>query len=129
MDGVESHAHILDGYLQNRIPREADPILYYTILVFVSLGAVVLYLFLPKYVSPLLALFLMLATIWLGRYLYGVQGLVIDIFPALLGVSVFSFPVTFIYRFFIIDREKRAITSAFAHYVDPTLVSQIAEKS
>lgn len=131
MDGVESHAHMLDGFLQNRILRDINtthPLLFVTLL-FLVLFVVVLYLFLPKFVSPLVALILLIFTAFLCRYLYFQYALVIEIFPVLLAVGIFSFPITFIYRFFIIDREKRMITSAFAHYVDPTLVSEIAEKS
>ena len=94
-----------------------------------SVISIIFFLFSPKYISPLLAVLLTISAIWIGRYLYGAHGIVIDILPVLLCTSVFSFPLTFIYRFFIIDREKREITRAFAHYVDPTLVGQIADQS
>lgn len=55
--------------------------------------------------------------------------MVIEIFPVLLAVGIFSFPLTFIYRFFIIDREKRTLTKAFSHYVDPRVVGDIASRS
>ncbi len=131
IDGVESHAHILDGFLQNRILRDIDTthLLLFITLLFLAFFTIVLYLFLPKFVSPFIAIGALVLTIFLCRYLYFEHALVIEIFPVLLAVGIFSFPTTFIYRFFIIDREKRMITSAFAHYVDPTLVGEIAEKS
>jgi adenylate cyclase len=32
------------------------------------------------------------------------------------------------YRFFVVEREKRALQKNFAHYVDPEVVKQIADK-
>lgn len=43
-------------------------------------------------------------------------------------VSIFSFPLTFIYRFFVIDTEKRELQKNFSHYVDPNVVKKISEK-
>lgn len=131
MDGVESHAHMLDGFLQNRILSDINTATYSLLLtlLFLAFLTIVLYLFLPKFVSPFIAIGALVLTVFLCRYLYFEHALVIEIFPVLLAVGIFSFPTTFIYRFFIIDREKRMITSAFAHYVDPTLVGEIAEKS
>ena len=36
-----------------------------------------------------------------------------------------TFPLTFIYRFFVVDREKRYIENAFGHYIDPKMVEMI----
>ena len=36
-----------------------------------------------------------------------------------------TFPVTFVYRFFVVDREKRHIENAFGHYIDPKMVKMI----
>ena len=36
-----------------------------------------------------------------------------------------TFFVTFSYRFFIVDREKRFIENAFSHYIDPKMVKMI----
>jgi adenylate cyclase len=33
--------------------------------------------------------------------------------------------MTFIYRFFIVDRERRFIENAFSHYIDPHVVGMI----
>ncbi len=132
MDGVEFHAHMLDGFLQKRflIEMSMNEWMFYIIgILLLSLISIIAYLFLPKFISPIVALITLVFLIFLSRYLYFNSGIVIEIFPVLLAWGVFSFPITFIYRFFIIDREKRALTSAFSHYVDPTLVREIADKS
>jgi adenylate cyclase len=33
--------------------------------------------------------------------------------------------MTFIYRFFVVDREKHFIENAFGHYIDPKMVKMI----
>ncbi len=37
--------------------------------------------------------------------------------------------MTYMYRFFVVEREKRALQKNFAHYVDPEVVKQIALKN
>lgn len=131
MDGVDTHAHLLDGFLQNRLPKEMsmESPLFLFLLIFVGILSVSAYLFLPNITSPLLAIFLSFFIVWISRYIYFHQAIVLEIFPLLCVGGLFSFPVTFIYRFFIIDGEKRKITSAFSHYVDPTVVKQISDNA
>ena len=72
MDGAESHAHMLDGFLQNRTLRDINtthPLLFITLL-FLVLFVVALYLFLPKFASPFVALISLIFTVFLCRYLY-----------------------------------------------------------
>ena len=131
MDGVDTHAHLLDGFLQNRLPKEMsmESPLFLFLLVFVGILSVSAFLFLPNITSPLLAIFLSFFIVWISRYIYFHQAIVLEIFPLLCVGGLFSFPVTFIYRFFILDGEKRKITSAFSHYVDPTVVKQISDNA
>ncbi len=130
MDGVESHAHVLDGLLQGRPTlEEMPPETLYAIIILLTLISTIVYLFLPSILSPFLAMVSLIVVIGVSRSLYFYDGYVVNIFPIFLSVGLFSFPITFIYRFFIIDREKRKITSAFSHYVDPTVVQQIADTS
>lgn len=68
---------------------------------------------------------MMVATLWISRYLYDAQRLLVDIFPLFLASGILTFPMTFIYRFFVVDREKRYIENAFGHYIDPKMVEMI----
>lgn len=85
-----------------------------------------LYLLLPKFVSIFTAIFVTVWIVWISRFLYAEYFIVIDIAIVLMAVSLISFPVTYIYRFFIVEREKRMLTSAFSHYVDGRVVEKIA---
>lgn len=131
MDGVESHAHILDGYLKNRHLSDFTfhSGLFFLLVWVLALVLISLSLLLPKYLSPVATLWVLVVLVWWSRYAYFHFGHVYDIAPLLLAGWIFSFPVTFIYRFFIIDREKRTLTKAFAHYVDPRVVGDIASRS
>lgn len=62
------------------------------------------------------------------RYGYYQYGFVTDTLPILLA-TVPTYFITYTYRFFFVDREKRIITSAFSHYVDPRVVSRIGENA
>ncbi len=118
---------MLDGFLQNRIPVIVSPeVLFLYVLIFTFLMTCVYYL-IPRFLSPIIAILLALLIIWFARYLYGVYGILFDIAPIMLAGSILSFPVTFIYRFFIVERQKRELQKNFAHYLDPVIVRKIAE--
>ena len=86
---------------------------------------VILYLLLPSYLSPILAITMMIGTLYISRYLYDVERILVDIFPLFLASGLLTFPLTFIYRFFVVDRERRYIENAFGHYIDPKMVKMI----
>ncbi len=126
MDGVEIHAHMLDGLLQHRIPHEFN--LRFTIALTIGIILVMAFLFLemPAILTPFTVFIGFYLTIFVGRWLYGSHGIVLNIFP-ILSASVLTYLITFTYKFFIVDREKRFIQSAFSHYIDPVIVKKISD--
>ena len=86
---------------------------------------VILYLLLPSYLSPILAIVMMVSILWLTRYLYDIERTLVDVFPLFLAGGLLTFPLTFISRFFVVDRERRYIENAFGHYIDPKMVKMI----
>lgn len=126
MDGVEIHAHMLDGLIQGRIPYELDVRITISLTVVIILIMAFCYLLMPSILTPFTVFIAFYLTIFMGRWLYGTEGLVINIFPILSAGSVLTYPITFIYKFFIVDREKHLIQSAFSHYIDPVIVKKIA---
>ena len=125
MDGVETHAHFLDALLQNKILTEVSPAYLWIAIVILTILSIFCYYFLPSYISPLFALVILFCLLWTSRYLYDTKRVIIDIFPLFLSGSILTFPLTFIYRFFVVDREKRIIENAFGHYIDPKMVEMI----
>lgn len=128
IDGVESHAHFLDGILQKRFLESwsFDRSLFMLALTVFMLFMTMFYLLAPKFVSVFTAIFVTIWMVWVARFLFSTYSIVIDIGGVLMAGSIISFPITYIYRFFIIEREKRILTSAFSHYVDGRVVEKIA---
>lgn len=117
---------MLDGFLQDRIPVSVSPEILIILVLISTLFTICLYYFIPRFLSPIFAILIFIFIIWLARYLYGAYGIVFDVVPVMLSGCFFSFPMTFIYRFFIVERQKRELQRNFAHYVDPVVVEKIA---
>ena len=125
MNGVELHAHFLDGLLQNKMLTKIDDATLWIVSIILTIITVLCYFFLPNYLSLIFAIVSVISSIWTARYLYDTHRLVIDIFPILLSVFVATFTLTYVYRFFVVNREKRYIENAFGHYIDPKMVEMI----
>lgn len=125
MDGVELHAHFLDGLLQDKMLTKVATNYIMIISIILTILTVLCYFFLPRALSLIFAGATMITTLWLSRYIYDVHRLVIDIFPLFLSVFLATFTMTYFYRFFVVDKEKRYIENAFGHYIDPKMVEMI----
>ena len=125
MDGVELHAHFLDGIIQNKMLENASDSSIWIVSILLTIITILFYFYLPNIFSPIFATMAILWVIWISRYLYDVHRTLVDISPLLLSVCVATFPMTYIYRFFVVDNEKRYIENAFGHYIDPKMVQMI----
>lgn len=125
MPGVESHAHFLDGILQDKLLSHMSKGTYFFLLIISAITSIVLYYFLPKYLSPFAVALILVANIWITRYAYDQHRVVIDIFPLFLASGLLTYPITYIYRFFVTDRERRFILSTFSRYLSPEVVHRI----
>lgn len=59
--------------------------LYIIGILLLSLISITAFLFLPKFISPIVAVVTLIFLIFLSRYLYFNSGIVIEIFPVLLA--------------------------------------------
>lgn len=123
--GVYTHAYLLDSILQNKILKKIDIWTYFVILTILTIIFTNIYFFSSKFVSPILAIITIFAIIFICRYIYDKYSLVVDIFPIFLGTSLLSYPITYIYKFFIIEKDKRQIIGAFSRYLSPSVVNMI----
>ena len=128
MDGVEMHAHYLDGILQDKMLFRVTLEVQTGLIIVLVILCVVLFYKLPSFLALLVALIFPLGVIYASRYGYDIERTLVDIFPLLLAASVLTYPITYIYKFFVVDREKRQLKANFAHYIDPHVVDQIAKK-
>lgn len=127
MPGVEVHANIIAGILDQNIPQQPAYLIAVQSLGYLFLGLVLLIL--PHFLSPLLTLImcsvLAVGSLAMNLFLWQ-QGLMFPIAtPILLIISFFIFHMS--WGFFIESRHKREITRLFGQYVPPQLVAEMAK--
>lgn len=125
IDGIEIHAHFLDGLIQDKMLKKAPTLVILITSILLTIFTVFLYFYLPTYLSPIFAIVFLVATLYISRYIYDFDRIVVDILPLFLSVCIATFTTTYMYRFFVVDREKRFIENAFSHYIDPKMVEMI----
>lgn len=125
MPGVEFHANMLDGLIQDKT-LEKQGMINFLLCISGALLLLSLIFYLPTTpVSFILFCFYEIAVFIIGRYLLGQSGIFIDLFAyAIIGFSTFV-AATF-YRYFVTNRDRRHIEKAFSHYIAPDVVKQIA---
>ncbi len=125
--GVEVHANIISGILDNRIKHKPAWTIGYEFVVLVVI-AVCMALLLPL-VSPLLAAASTLgitALVLAGTFVAWESNLILPLAsPLMLIVLMFMLHMT--YGFFIESRGKRQLANLFGHYIPPELVDEMSE--
>ncbi len=125
--GVEVHANIISGILDNRIKHKPAWTIGYEFVVLVVI-AVCMALLLPL-VSPLLAAASTLgitALVLVGTFVAWESNLILPLAsPLMLIVLMFMLHMT--YGFFIESRGKRQLANLFGHYIPPELVDEMSE--
>jgi class 3 adenylate cyclase/CHASE2 domain-containing sensor protein len=128
MDWVEVHANFLDWLKQDKMLENLPQNMYFAMLIALAICMVIVYYFLPGIISLILSLASLIGIVYVSRYAYDIERILLDIIPLFLATFA-TFLITYIYRFFIVDREKRQLKSNFSHYIDPRVVDQIVAKS
>lgn len=128
MSWVELHAHYLDGLLYDKMLNKIEENTFFIVLISLTILLSILYYSFPSLFAVFLAISFTLWTISITRYYYDINRVLIDIAPLLIS-CFFTFFITFTYRFFIVDREKRQLKSNFAHYIDSHVVDEIVKNS
>jgi adenylate cyclase len=125
--GVEVHANIISGILDDRIKHKPAWTVGYEFVLLVIV-AVCMALLLPL-VSPLLAAVSTLGfagMIMAGTFSAWNNNLILPLAsPMLLIVLIFMLHMT--YGFFIESRGKRQLANLFGHYIPPELVDEMSE--
>ncbi|HUV21398.1 MAG TPA: adenylate/guanylate cyclase domain-containing protein [Gammaproteobacteria bacterium] len=125
--GVEVHANIISGILDNRIKHKPAWTVGYEFVLLVIV-AVSMALLLPL-VSPLIAAASTLGfsiVIMVGTFAAWNNNLILPLAsPMLLIVLIFMLHMT--YGFFIESRGKRQLANLFGHYIPPELVDEMSE--
>ncbi|MDH5518595.1 MAG: adenylate/guanylate cyclase domain-containing protein [Gammaproteobacteria bacterium] len=125
--GVEVHANIISGMIENRIKKQASYTFALEFLLLLAIG-IVLSLIFPR-LSPLytsLTAFSAIMLLILGNlYAWESLNLVLPLTNSLLLViALFGFHMS--YGFFAESHNKRQITRLFGQYVPPELVDELS---
>ena len=126
--GVETHANLLSGLLDNRMLVKPDYARGYDVVV-VVLAGLLLALALPL-LSARRAVFLSIAVIaavvGLNFWLYAGGGLVLPL-AAAVAMALTTFALNMSYGYFVESRSKRELAHLFGTYVPPELVDEMVK--
>jgi adenylate cyclase len=124
--GVEAHANLISGLLDDKIPVRPDYALGYDVAVLVLAGLVLAFA-LPLLSAPravLLSVVVIATLIGLNFWLYLGAGLVMPLATALV-MAVTAFALNMSYGYFVESRSKRELANLFGTYVPPELVDEM----
>lgn len=124
--GVSIHAQILeqilvDRYLNRTVFQDASELAIFIAICFAVFLTLVLF---GPITSVLIGGLAGGATFWTSWHLFTKNGILLDVtFPLVAGFVVF-FALT-VFRFAVLDREKRLIRNSFSKYVAPSILGKI----
>ncbi len=126
--GVEVHANILSGILDNRVREQPYYILGAEFMLLLFIGLIMAFL-LPLCTpqrATILTLGLLLLSIGINYLVWQYMNLVIPIASGLMMIFL-MFLLVMSYGFFVEQRGKRQIAGLFGQYVPPELVDEMSE--
>jgi adenylate cyclase len=126
--GVETHANVITGLMDNRLHVKPDYAVGYEVVVLLVAG-LLLAVLLPVFsaTTAVLASFAVVgALVALNYYLFAAHGLVLPLASALLMAAT-AFALNMSYGYFVESRSKRQIANLFGTYVPPELVDEMVK--
>lgn len=128
LPGVEVHANIITGILDNRIPYKPSYILAVELLIIVTIG--LLMMAVSSYLSPLMMMLFttVVATSYLIiNFMLWQQGIILFLATPLVLIA-FTFTIHMSWGFFAENKIKRSVTKLFGQYVPPEIVDEMVEQ-
>jgi adenylate cyclase len=126
--GVESHANLISGLLDGKIPVKPDYALGYDVVVLVLAGLTLAFglPLLSAMRAVVLSVAVVVAVVGLNFWLYQSGGLVMPL-GAALAMAVTAFALNMSYGYFVESRSKRELANLFGTYVPPELVDEMVK--
>jgi adenylate cyclase len=126
--GVETHANLLSGLLDNRLVVKPDYAAGYDIVVLLLAGLVLAFALplLSARRAVVLSVAVIAAVIALNFWLYTGAGLALPL-AAALAMALTAFALNMSYGYFVESRSKRELASLFGTYVPPELVDEMVK--
>lgn len=126
MPGVEFHANFLDGIITGKFLRPLSDAENVSLVAVASFASIAVFLFSSVAVSIAYAVAFLALSLFAGWYAIAAHGIVPSYFLLSLAGAFAAFPVSYAYRYFVVDGDRRFIEKAFSRYVDPEVVEAIA---
>ncbi|HKB55392.1 MAG TPA: CHASE2 domain-containing protein, partial [Ramlibacter sp.] len=126
--GVETHANLLSGLLEDRLPVKPDYAAGYDVVVLVIAGLLLAFV-LPLLSARRAVVFSVIvigAVVGLNFSLYARAGLVLPL-AAALAMAFATFVLNMSYGYFVESRSKRELANLFGTYVPPELVDEMVK--
>ena len=125
---METHANLISGLLDGRIPVKPDWALGYDVLLLLAAGLLLAFA-LPLLSAARAVLLSVAATaglVALNFYLYSAHLLALPLAAALLMMAT-AFALNMSYGYFVESRSKRELANLFGTYVPPELVDEMVK--
>jgi adenylate cyclase len=126
--GVESHANVISGWLDNKVTLKPDWALGYDVFILVIAG-LALAIGLPLLSAPravLLSVGVLSTVTIINTWLYLSFGLVMPLAAAIV-MNLTAFALNMSYGYFVETRSKRELAHLFGTYVPPELVDEMVK--
>jgi adenylate cyclase len=126
--GVESHANVLSGWLDNKVTFKPDYAMGYDVFVLI-LSGLLLAIGLPLLSAPravLLSLGVLCSVTAFNSWLYMAFGLVMPLAAAIV-MTLTAFALNMSYGYLVESRSKRELAQLFGTYVPPELVDEMVK--
>ena len=126
--GVETHANVISGLLDGRLPVKPDYAMGYEVVVLLvaGLALAVLLPMLSATVAVLVSLGVVLGLVGLNYWLFAAHDLVMPLASAL-AMAGTAFALNMSYGYFVESRSKRELANLFGTYVPPELVDEMVK--
>jgi adenylate cyclase len=126
--GVETHANLISGLLDNRIPIKPDYALGYDLVILVLAGLTLAFALplLSATRAVIVSAAVIAVVVGLNFYMYLGQMLVLPLAAALV-MCLTAFALNMSYGYFVESRSKRELANLFGTYVPPELVDEMVK--
>jgi adenylate cyclase len=126
--GVETHANVISGLLDGRLPVRPDYAVGYEVVILLAAGLTlaVLLPMLSATAAVLVSLAVVLLLVALNYWLFAAYDLVMPLASAL-AMAGTAFALNMSYGYFVESRSKRELANLFGTYVPPELVDEMVK--
>lgn len=126
--GVETHANLISGLMDNRVMVRPDYAVGYDVVVLLAAGLSLAFLLplLSAMRAVIVSVLVVTGVIGLNTWLYLGAGLVLPLAAALVMAAT-AFALNMSYGYFVESRSKRELAHLFGTYVPPELVDEMVK--